>query len=292
MVDPSDEAGGGRAFRLVLVELRRRLSGGRYPVGTLLPPQRALAEEFGVSRDTVQRVLSELRAEGWIESRQGQGSRVLVGQPVPSATPRPTGFRPPTTLGPVIGEAFERDEVALDVYTLTSESLYAHIRVQSERIHAGVITPQRIAVRLILPAETLSMPYPRAVGDPGDPRLPTRLRAITRAHTASLRTVLEQLRSERLVPCVEFEVRRAELTPAFELYAVNGDEVLHGPCLPVVRTVFLGDGDGEEAEAVDVLGLGATLTRHVGDADQDSPGSVFVTSMTAWFDAVWELLAE
>ncbi|WP_374208463.1 GntR family transcriptional regulator [Streptomyces lincolnensis] len=38
--------------------------------------------EFGVSRDTVQRVIRELRDEGWIETRQGSGSHVVRTQVV------------------------------------------------------------------------------------------------------------------------------------------------------------------------------------------------------------------
>ncbi|WP_343243161.1 winged helix-turn-helix domain-containing protein [Streptomyces sp. SID12501] len=72
--------GGGREFDRVADELRHRMTGGVYPLGSLMPAQRDLAQEFGVSRDTVQRVLRELRNEGWIESRQGSGSRVVKTQ--------------------------------------------------------------------------------------------------------------------------------------------------------------------------------------------------------------------
>ncbi|MGW1966185.1 GntR family transcriptional regulator [Streptomyces sp. NPDC001935] len=52
----------------------------------MLPSQRSLADDLGVSRDTVQNVLKALAEEGWITSRQGSGSRVLK---VPSAaTPK------------------------------------------------------------------------------------------------------------------------------------------------------------------------------------------------------------
>ncbi|WLW52219.1 GntR family transcriptional regulator [Streptomyces sp. YU58] len=55
--------------------------------------------EFGVSRDTVQRVIRELRDEGWIETRQGSGSRVVRTQVVHSPK---SGERPDrtVTLGP------------------------------------------------------------------------------------------------------------------------------------------------------------------------------------------------
>ncbi len=49
---------------------------------------------------------------------------------------------------------------------------------------------------------------------------------------------------------------------------------------------------GTEVEALDVLGLGAVLTRHVHDeGDAGTAGSLFVRSVRAWFDSCWGLLA-
>lgn len=264
--------------------------GITYPLGSLLPPQRELAREFGVSRDTVQRVLRELGNEGWIESRQGSGSRVVKRQRIQSATAKATRSRQAITLGPLISEAFERPEVTLDVSTLTSESLDAHIRLQAERIRAGFIAPRRIALRMLLPAESLSLPYPRVKDDENDPRLRDRLHFITKRHTDSLKEVLRNLRAEKLVDAVDLEIRHVRLTPTFKLYLLNGAEVLHGLYEVIERPVVL--DTLEEIVALDVLGLGATLTHHVRDSEPNSPGSVFVDSMRSWFDSVWHHLAE
>ncbi|WP_225833923.1 winged helix-turn-helix domain-containing protein [Streptomyces sp. NK08204] len=290
MTDKRTDEAGGTEFRRVAEELRARITDGGYPLGTFLPSQTTLAGEFGVSRDTVQRVLRELRGEGWIESRQGRASRVVKGQRIHSSAPRATRSRHAMTLGPLIGEAFEQSDVSLDVYTLTSESLDFHIHTQAERIRNGAITPRRIALRVVLPSATESPPYPRAKDPRDDARLLERLRGITERHTASLRKVLGELRAEKLVPSVEFEFRHAPLTPAFKLYVINRAEVLHGPYIPVNRPMML--DTGEEVAGLDVLGLGATLTHHVRDSRPDSPGSTFVASMTEWFEAVWELVTE
>ncbi|MBK3580618.1 winged helix-turn-helix transcriptional regulator [Streptomyces sp. MBT65] len=284
-----DEAG-GQEFRRVAEELRVRMADGVYPLGSYLPAQLALATEFGVSRNTVQRVLEELRNEGWIESRQGKGSRVIKNQRIQSWTPRASRSRQALTLGPLIGEAFEQPEVTLDVYTLTSESLDAHIRTQAERIHARNIAPQRIALRVLLPSESMTLPYPRAKDDQDDPRLQDRLHHITKRHTESLREVLTALKTENLVPSVELEIRHTPLTPTFKLYVINGAEVLHGVYTVIERAVVLDDGD--KITALDVLGFGTTLTHHVRDADPTSPGSVFVDGMTTWFESVWTRLAD
>ncbi|MFI6563011.1 GntR family transcriptional regulator [Streptomyces sp. NPDC050534] len=280
---------GGKEFQRVSDELRARMTDGTYARGSFLPSQRDLAEEFEVSRDTVQRAMRELVSEGWIESRQGSGSRVIKTQRIQSSTPKASRTRGGMTLGPLISEAFEQPEVTLDVYTLTSESLDAHIRLQAERIHGGVITPRRIALRMLLPEESLALPYPRLSDDKDDPRPWRRLHAITQRHTDSLSGLLSDLRTERLVEDVDLQIRHVPLIPTFKLYLLNKVEVLHGMYEVIERQMSL--DSGEVVSALDVLGLGATLTHHVKDADPNSPGSVFVDSMQAWFDSVWDRLA-
>ncbi|MER7378638.1 GntR family transcriptional regulator [Streptomyces lanatus] len=282
--------GGGREFQRVADELRARMADGAYPLNSFLPSQRLLAEELGVSRDTVQRALRELIDEGWIESRQGSGSRVVKAQRIQSSTPRATRSRRGITLESLISEVFEQPEVTLDVYTLTSESLYWRIQQQAERIRSRSISPRRITLRMLLPAETQPLPYPSVKDDKDDPRPRERMRDITERHTTSLRQSLMSLKTDGWVSSVDMEIRRAPLTPAFKLYLFNGDEALHGPYEVTERTIAL--ESGEEVTALDVLGLGATLTHHVKDDDPNASGTVFVESMQKWFDSVWDLLAE
>ncbi|MFC4466242.1 winged helix-turn-helix domain-containing protein [Streptomyces xiangluensis] len=283
--------GGGREFERVLDVLRTRLTDGTYQVGNRLPPQRELAEHFTVSRDTVQRVLKALAEEGWVESRQGSGTRVIKTQRIQSPTAEAAQPGHAVTLASLIGKAFERPEVTLDVYTLTSESLNAHVGVQTQRIRERAIAPQRIALRMLLPSETLELPYPRAKDPAYDEAVQQRLLRITHLHTESLRGALRALRIEGLVPTVDIEIRHARLTPTFKLYLFNGAEALHGPYEVKQRRIEL--DSGEEIDALDVLGVGATLTHYVkNDDDEKSQGSVFVGNMQSWFDSVWDLLAE
>jgi DNA-binding transcriptional regulator YhcF (GntR family) len=285
--------GGGKEFERVLDVLRTRIADGTYALKAQLPTQRELAEEFEVSRDTVQRVLRELSSEGWVKSRQGSGTTV-VKSPTHLEAPEKEVPRIRAALGPFIARAFTQPTVQLDVFTLTSESLDAHIRLQAERIRMGEVRPDHIELRMLLPSESLELPYPRAKA-PGEPgqvvQLQERLRAITRRHTISLHTALRDLRTEGLVPSVHVEIRHVPLTPAFKLYLRPGAEALFGPYEVVERAILL--DDGTEVDARDVLGLGSTMTRHVNDeGDPDSPGSVFMESMQAWFDSCWNLLAE
>jgi hypothetical protein len=283
--DSNTTDGGGREFERVADALRERVRDGTYPYKTLLPAQRDLAEEFGVSRDTVQRVLKELKSDGWIDTRQGQGSRVVWVQRVHSPT---SGM---VTLRPIIEHAFEQPEVTLDVFTLTSESLDAHIRLQAERIRAGVIHPERITLRMLLPSESIEPPYWRTGKADENRELKERYLGLYRRYAGSLRSMLLNLRAEGLVSSVELDIRPVRLVPHFKLYLLNGVEAVLGPYKPKVRTIVLDNGK-EIQDVLDVVGPAAGLTHHVKDADPNSQGTMFVNTWQGWFDEVWNLLTE
>ncbi len=286
---------GGEIYQNVADKLRARLKDGTYRVGQQLPSQRELADELDVSRDTVVKVLHELAAEGLVESRRGSGTRVRphpetlrAQQQIPSVMGDGRSRR--VTLGPLISEAFEAPDVTLDVFTLTSESLDTHIRLQAERVRAGEIAPSSVSVRMLLPDESVRLPYPRVKGNPRDPRPQDRLRAITELHSRSLRRVLGELKTEELVGSVSVEIRTVPLVPYFKVYLLNGREALLGPYEVIERTIVL--LDDTPADVVDVLGLGSTLAHHAADDDSRSAASVFVASLQAWFDSLWEFLSE
>jgi len=60
-------------------QLREQILRGDLPVGTRLPPERALARSLGVSRTTVVSAYDELEAEGLVEGRVGHGTVVVRG---------------------------------------------------------------------------------------------------------------------------------------------------------------------------------------------------------------------
>ncbi|MER5444806.1 GntR family transcriptional regulator [Streptomyces sp. NPDC002766] len=276
------EGGGGRSARLAAV-LRSRMADGTYALGSKLPAQRELADEFGVSRDTVQRALGELQNEGWIASRQGSGSTVLKDQRIDSPAVGKWPDRK-VTLGRLIGQAFQQSEVTLDVFTLTAESLDSHIRYQGELIQAGEIRPESVALRVLLPTESVELPYWRSDDPHEDVLLKDRFVGIMRRSTETLRSVMSQLKTSKLVPSVHFEIRRVKLAPTFKLYLVNNEEALHGFYEIVIRPIEL-EG-GRQITTADVEGVAARLTHHV--KDPQSQGAVFLDGMQKWFNSAWE----
>jgi GntR family transcriptional regulator, transcriptional repressor for pyruvate dehydrogenase complex len=65
--------------------IRTRIEQGFYPVGSLLPAQRQLSDELGISRASLREALSTLEALGLVSIRAGKGvyvtrERALAGQ--------------------------------------------------------------------------------------------------------------------------------------------------------------------------------------------------------------------
>lgn len=71
-----DLSGDGPLYRQLAEALRRAVDRGEIPLGTVLPPERALARSLTVSRATVVAAYDRLKADGWLESRQGSGTWV------------------------------------------------------------------------------------------------------------------------------------------------------------------------------------------------------------------------
>jgi len=57
-------------------QLRLAIMTGRYPVGTLLPSEADLCQEFGISRHTVREAIRTLQLRGLVSRRQGRGTHV------------------------------------------------------------------------------------------------------------------------------------------------------------------------------------------------------------------------
>lgn len=66
-------------YRSLATRLERRIAEGRYPIGSQLPPEPILEQEFGVSRITIRQALSMLKRRGLLASRSGSGTVVRAG---------------------------------------------------------------------------------------------------------------------------------------------------------------------------------------------------------------------
>ena len=95
-VDLHLDVGGPRVRGALERTLRDALRSGRLAPGMRLPSSRSLARDLGLARNTVAAAYAQLVAEGWLEGRQGAGTRVALhpafAPPAPSTPPPP---RPP-----------------------------------------------------------------------------------------------------------------------------------------------------------------------------------------------------
>ncbi|NLR95227.1 phosphonate metabolism transcriptional regulator PhnF [Rhizobium sp. P38BS-XIX] len=78
--DEDVKTGGGWAT--VAAELRRAIDDGQHAPGSRLPSERALSEQFGVSRVTMRRAIAELEGEGLLRVARGSGAYVRADMPV------------------------------------------------------------------------------------------------------------------------------------------------------------------------------------------------------------------
>lgn len=69
---------GHHAFEGCVEQLATAIRLGVYPVGSLLPPERELAERMAVSRATLREAIAALRQAGLVETRRGRGGGSTV----------------------------------------------------------------------------------------------------------------------------------------------------------------------------------------------------------------------
>lgn len=69
-----------RAFDEIAAQIRTELAEGRLAVGTRLPSERALSEQFGVSRNTLREALRSLEHAGLIRLQKGASGGAFISQ--------------------------------------------------------------------------------------------------------------------------------------------------------------------------------------------------------------------
>ncbi|WP_169979559.1 GntR family transcriptional regulator [Microbispora sp. H10836] len=63
-------------YQRVYAVLLQRISEGEYPVGSALPSESRLSEEFAVSKATIRKAVDEMVVRGYVVRRQGSGTYV------------------------------------------------------------------------------------------------------------------------------------------------------------------------------------------------------------------------
>ena len=72
-----------KVYEEIVAKVKEMIEKGRFKSGDQLPVERELAEVFRVSRSSVREALRSLESQGFIESRQGDGT-YIASQPIES----------------------------------------------------------------------------------------------------------------------------------------------------------------------------------------------------------------
>lgn len=102
-------------------QLEQRLMDGVYPIGSLMPSEQELSAEFNSSRTTIREALRYLRERGYVERRQGVGTRVI------SDTTRSTYFQSFTSLEELFQVAIDTYYVVMEIKTVALDPELAEL---------------------------------------------------------------------------------------------------------------------------------------------------------------------
>ena len=251
--------------------------------GAPLPSQGELAEQFNVSRDTVQKALKLLQEEGLIDSIRGSGTFVAGTAPDGNAGDDELELAI-LALGPHLDQALQTSAVTIDYFGFTAETLAKELTPKLVRMWLGSTAPESLRIRLLLP-DLEHLGIPRAVEDPGDPRPLDRLRGIASRSIDALTQSVEELRSRQSECDASLEIRTVPTAPEVKLYLINDDLALRGWYRVHRSRVLVPQQSGpgmEELEIFDFMGLDAALIHQRPRA---------ATESREWFESLWSTIA-
>ncbi len=221
--------------------MQREIERGRLHPGDPLPGYRTLADQLGVSRNTVMASYRELQDQGWVVSTTGEGSRVAASPPS-----RASHAAPPPGMGFDLGTPARPEDPPAPGHLL--------------QVGSGIPDPR------LLPGAALARAYRRALtlnkqsaltleDAQGHPRLREALAAMLSA-TRGIAASAERIIVTRGSQMAYFLAAHALVSPgdavavealghrnAWEAFARAGAR-----CLPVPV-----DGDGLDVEALEAL---------------------------------------
>jgi DNA-binding transcriptional regulator YhcF (GntR family) len=269
-LDPDDPR---QASQQIANKLRAAILTRRLGPGDRLPSQPELASRYGVARETIKRALEILRADRLIVTRQGSGAFVRA------QTQRAVELRPH------IEAAFERPHVSIDFAGFSGETLKGALSEVLDKVRAGRLAPETIAVRVMLSDMSVPMALPaRAETQSDDPLVRERADRIMRRAADGIVDQVAELGELGLVHSATATVRVHSAAPLFKLYILNNDEVFFGFYPVVERTVSI---KSEPMAIYDLLGKDVPLFHYAVSDDEAAEGTQFVESARTWFDSLW-----
>lgn len=227
-----------------------------------------VASELGVDAKTVQRwlagrtprprhrwALAELLGaddEGlWPGASASLDGRRLAGEA------RVVG---PVDLRPHVEHALTRPDVTIDFAGFSGETLAGVIQEPLDKVRIGLLHPERIVLRLLLPDTRQPMGLPCRAGSlEDDPDFRARAVGIMCRQTDGIVASLRELEDLGAVRHASASIRVYRCTPLFKLYLIGEDEAFFGFYPVREHTLLLG---GEERSIYDLMGKGDPVPLH------------------------------
>jgi DNA-binding transcriptional regulator YhcF (GntR family) len=273
-LDPDDPR---PPFQQVVAVLRASILTRKLDPGEQLPSFGELAKHFGVAPMTVQKAIGILRDEGLVITRQGKGSFVR------QRTERAVGLRPH------VEQAFESGQVTIDFAGFSAETLYGVIQEPLDKLRAGRLGAESLAIRILLPDLSVPVGLPSLAED-GTDSADVRRRAdrIAVRSTEAIHDAVGELAALNLVASASAEVRTFRTSPLFKLFILNGNEAFFGFYPVVQHSVAVA---GQPTEIFDPMGKDAVLFHYAKSDDESAIDSLYVEEAQKWFNSVWETVA-
>jgi hypothetical protein len=220
-------------------------------------------------------------ATGDLMYANGQGAAAagsaIAGPPVFAA--------PSIGLRPFIEHAFTREHVAIDFAGFSGETLHGAIQEPLDKIRLGLIKPETVTLRLLLPDTSRPMVLPCRVDDlSDDPDYRTRMHQLTSRHAYAIVDTLQELTRLGVIKEASTQIRAHPAPPMFKLYILNGEEVFFGLYPIVKHNIPFANG---ARDIYDLMGKDAVVFHHSIHSSQpaDAP---YVEQARAWFNSMWD----
>jgi hypothetical protein len=179
--------------------------------------------------------------------------------------------------------------VTIDFAGFSGETLHGALQEPLDKIRAGRLTPESVAIRILLPDLSVPTVLPSRAGDGvDDPAVRDRASRIVQRHTEAIVESVRELSELGLVRNAKAEVRTYVTTPQFKLYILNQEEAFFGFYPVVAHPVPI---KGESVSINDVMGKDATLFHLSTDDGDSSMATEYVAQARRWFDSVWKTIS-
>jgi hypothetical protein len=188
-------------------------------------------------------------------------------------------------LRPHIELAFERSQVSIDFAGFSGETLHDVIQEPLDKIRIGRLTPESIAIRMLLPDTSAPLLLPcRKDNLADDPAFRQRAGRIMLRHAQVIADSVHELESLSLIKRGSMQIRVRSCVPLFKLYILNNEEAFFGFYPVQEHAVRL---EGEDRVMYDLMGKETVLFHQAATEDDVSTGSQYLQQARAWFDSMW-----